>query len=120
MPSGAPPERLWGAPTQRSLANIKISGERMPIALLHALALVKKAAALVNLDLGTLDTKKGAAIVKAADEVLAGKIAYTPGQSCKHSGVPDYNRAGGPFYFIQTEKEVLQIATEERSAWKGQ
>ena len=53
---------------------------------------------------------------KDNDEVLAGKIAYTPGQSCKPSGVPDYNRAGGPFYFIQTEKEVLQIATEERSA----
>ncbi len=66
-------DRLWGAQTQRSLMNFKISGERMPKALLHALALVKQAAALVNLDLKTLDPKKGAAIVEAAEEVLAGR-----------------------------------------------
>ena len=45
----------------------------MPPALIHALALVKKAAALVNMDLGVLDATKGRAIVAAADEVLAGK-----------------------------------------------
>ena len=66
-------DRLWGAQTQRSLTNFKISGERMPAALLHALATVKKAAALVNMDLAALDEKKGRAIVAAADEVLAGK-----------------------------------------------
>jgi fumarate hydratase class II len=73
-PIEVPAERLWGAQTQRSLANFKISGERMPRALIHALAMVKKAAALVNLDLGTLDPKKGQAIIAAADEVLAGKL----------------------------------------------
>jgi fumarate hydratase class II len=72
-PIEVPAERLWGAQTQRSLTNFKISGERMPKALVRALALVKKAAALVNMDLGALDPKKGAAIVAAADEVLAGK-----------------------------------------------
>src|SRR5690349_7108065 len=72
-PIEVPADRLWGAQTQRSLTNFKISGERMPQGLLHALALVKKAAALVNLDLGTLDPKKGQAIIAAADEVLAGK-----------------------------------------------
>src|SRR4029079_1550128 len=72
-PIEVPAERLWGAQTQRSLTNFKISGERMPRALIHALAMVKKAAALVNLDLGTLDPKKGQAIIAAADEVLAGK-----------------------------------------------
>jgi fumarate hydratase class II len=72
-PIEVPAERLWGAQTQRSLTNFKISGERMPRALIHALAMVKKAAALVNLDLGTLDPKKGKAIIAAADEVLAGK-----------------------------------------------
>src|SRR5258706_10482492 len=72
-PIEVPAEKLWGAQTQRSLINFKISGERMPLALLHALATVKKAAALVNLDLGTLDPKKGRAIIEAADEVLAGK-----------------------------------------------
>jgi fumarate hydratase class II len=72
-PIEVPADRLWGAQTQRSLTNFKISGERMPGALIHALALVKKAAALVNLDLGKLDPKKGRAIIEAADEVLAGK-----------------------------------------------
>ena len=68
-----PADRLWGAQTERSLHHFKISGERMPRALVHALVLVKKAAALVNLDLKVLDEKKTEAIVAAADEVLAGK-----------------------------------------------
>src|SRR5512134_2697437 len=72
-PIEVPADRLWGAQTERSLHHFKISGERMPRALVHALALVKKAAALVNLDLKTLDEKKAGAIVAAADEVLAGK-----------------------------------------------
>jgi fumarate hydratase class II len=72
-PVEVPADRLWGAQTQRSLQNFKISGERMPKELLRALALVKKAAALVNLELRTLDEKKARAIVQAADEVLAGK-----------------------------------------------
>src|SRR4030095_4075724 len=68
-----PAYRLWGAQTQRSLINFKISGERLPMALVHALVLVKKATALVNMELKVLDEKKGRAIVAAADEVLAGK-----------------------------------------------
>jgi fumarate hydratase class II len=72
-PIDVPADRLWGAQTQRSLVNFKISSERMPRALVHALAAVKKATALVNMDLGVLEAKKGAAIVAAADEVLAGK-----------------------------------------------
>lgn len=68
-----PAERLWGAQTQRSIEMFRISGERMPIALVHALALVKKAAALVNLELGLLPEAKARAIVAAADEVLAGR-----------------------------------------------
>jgi len=66
-------DRLWGAQTQRSLENFRISGERMPVALIRALALVKKATASANTELGGLDPKKGAAIVAAADEVLAGR-----------------------------------------------
>ena len=72
-PIEVPADRLWGAQTQRSLQHFRISGERMPPALLHALALVKKAATLVNMDLGVLDPAKGKAIVAAADEVLAGR-----------------------------------------------
>src|ERR1700682_1465773 len=72
-PIEVPADRYWGAQTQRSLQHFKSSGERMPPALIHALALVKKACALVNIELGVLDEKKGRAIVAAADEVLAGK-----------------------------------------------
>ena len=64
---------LWGAQTQRSLQNFKISCERMPRPLLHALALVKRAAASVNRDLGLLDANKAIAIIRAADEVIAGR-----------------------------------------------
>jgi fumarate hydratase class II len=69
-PVEVPADRLWGAQTQRSLTNFRISGERMPAALVHALVLVKKAAALVNRDLGALPPDRAEAIVRAADEVL--------------------------------------------------
>jgi len=71
-PIEVPSDKLWGAQTQRSLQNFAISGERMPLSLLRALALVKKAAALVNQDLGALDNKLGDAIVLACDEVIRG------------------------------------------------
>ena len=70
-----PADALWGAQTQRSLQNFKISGERMPVALIHALARVKRAAAKVNHDLGLLNAASAAAIIEAADEVTAGNFA---------------------------------------------
>lgn len=68
-----PAEALWGAQTQRSLQNFRISGERMPLALIHALAMLKRAAASVNRDLGLLDGDKATAIIRAADEVISGQ-----------------------------------------------
>ncbi|MDB4971054.1 MAG: fumarate hydratase, class [Myxococcales bacterium] len=68
-----PADRLWGAQTQRSLQNFKISGERMPRELVRALAQVKRAAAQVNADLSVLPKEKAAAIIAAADEVIAGQ-----------------------------------------------
>ncbi|HXC16560.1 MAG TPA: class II fumarate hydratase [Holophagaceae bacterium] len=67
-------EVYWGAQTQRSLEHFRIGGERLPLPLIHALALVKKAAALVNAELGALDPALAPLIVQAADEVLAGKL----------------------------------------------
>jgi len=67
-----PAEALWGAQTQRSFQNFKISNEHMPVALIHALAKVKRAAAKVNHDLGLLNAASTAAIIEAADEVIAG------------------------------------------------
>ena len=66
-----PTGRLWGAQTQRSLQYFHISTEQMPQELILALAAVKRAAALVNRDLGLLNEEKATAIVQAADEVLA-------------------------------------------------
>ena len=65
-------QALWGAQTQRSLRFFAISTERMPPALIHALALVKREAARVNAQLGLLDAAHARAIEWAADEVLAG------------------------------------------------
>src|SRR6202007_2175994 len=73
-PIQVPADKYWGAQTQRSLENFKISGERMPLALIHAFGVVKKGAALANIALKDLDPKVGEAIVKAADEVIAGKL----------------------------------------------
>jgi fumarate hydratase, class II len=66
-------DRLWGAQTQRSLENFKISTEKMPRELIAALAEVKRACAKVNLELGLLPREKAQAVIAAADEVIAGK-----------------------------------------------
>ena len=69
-----PADKLWGAQTQRSLHHFRFAGETMPIEVVRSQVLVKKAAAAVNVALGELDPKKGQAIIKAADEALAGKL----------------------------------------------
>ena len=69
-----PANRLWGAQTARSLIHFRFPDELMPLEVVTAQVLVKKAAALANMALGVLDRKKGAAIVKAADEALAGRL----------------------------------------------
>jgi fumarate hydratase, class II len=68
-----PDHMLWGAQTERSLHHFHFPGETMPLPVVHAQIMVKKAAALTNMALGVLDKKKGRAIVEAADEALAGK-----------------------------------------------
>lgn len=70
-PIDVPADALWGAQTQRSLAHFHISSEKMPPELIQALARVKRACAEANRELGKLDDAKAAAIVGAADEVLA-------------------------------------------------
>src|SRR5690606_19801892 len=69
-----PADRYWGAQTQRSLQNFAIGQERMPLAVVHALALIKKAAALTNQQLDNLDDELAGLICRAADEVLAGRL----------------------------------------------
>jgi len=73
-PLDIPADRLWGAQTERSLRNFKIGTERMPIELIHALGLIKRAAAEVNRDLGSLDGKRAAAIAAVAQDIADGKL----------------------------------------------
>jgi fumarate hydratase, class II len=67
-------DKYWGAQAQRSLGNFKIGWERQPQPIVRALGIVKRAAAEANMDLGRLDAKIGEAIVRAAQEVIEGKL----------------------------------------------
>ena len=69
-----PVDRYYGAQTARSLMNFKIGGERFPREMIRALGIVKKAAAMTNCELGTLPCEKAELIIKAADEVIEGKL----------------------------------------------
>ncbi|MEM1358713.1 MAG: class II fumarate hydratase [Bacteroidota bacterium] len=69
-----PADRYWGAQTQRSFTNFEIGGQQMPIEIVRAFAILKKAAARTNAELGVLDEAKAALIGQVADEILAGKL----------------------------------------------
>jgi fumarate hydratase class II len=67
-------DRYWGAQAQRSLGNFKIGWEKQPLPIVRALGIVKRAAAEANMELGGLDKDLGATIIKAAQEVIDGKL----------------------------------------------
>src|SRR5258708_1140388 len=67
-------DRYWGAQTERSRQNFKIGHDRMPISIVHALGIVKLAAAQTNRELGLLDARRTGAITRAAREVIDGKL----------------------------------------------
>jgi len=69
-----PADKYWGAQTQRSIENFPIGKEKMPIELIYALGIVKKAAAIVNAELGLLPKDKSALIIETCDELLSGKL----------------------------------------------
>jgi fumarate hydratase class II len=69
-----PSDRYWGAQTQRSIHYFSIGQDRMPLAVVHAIATIKKAAALTNAALGRLPQDKADLIVRAAEEVMAGQL----------------------------------------------
>src|SRR6266508_4272834 len=71
-----PADRYWGAQTERSLHHFSIGGptERMPLEIVRAFGILKKACALVNFDLGKLPKETADLIVAAADEVIEGKL----------------------------------------------
>ncbi|RMG28227.1 MAG: class II fumarate hydratase [Bacteroidetes bacterium] len=69
-----PADKYWGAQTQRSLENFKIGGHKMPIEVIRAFGILKKAAALTNAELGVLPAEKAEVIARVCDEILAGKL----------------------------------------------
>src|SRR5664280_2801734 len=73
-PLAIPADRLWGAQTERSLHNFRIGSERMPIEIVRALGLIKRAAAEVNRDLGSLDARRAKAIVAVAQDIADGRL----------------------------------------------
>jgi fumarate hydratase, class II len=73
-PIDVPADRYWGAQTERSRQNFRIGQDRMPIPIVHALGIVKLASAETNLELGLLDQRRARAIIRAAREVIEGKL----------------------------------------------
>ena len=67
-------DKLWGAQTERSLHNFRIGNERMPIEIIHALGLIKRVAAEVNRDLGSLDRRRAGAIITVAQNIAEGRL----------------------------------------------
>jgi fumarate hydratase class II len=73
-PIEVPADRYWGAQTERSRRNFRIGDEHMPVPLIHALAVIKRASAEVNRELGLIDARRAKAITRAAQEVIEGKF----------------------------------------------
>jgi fumarate hydratase class II len=69
-----PADKYWGAQTQRSKENFKIGNQKMPVEVIYAFAILKKAAAMANLECGVLPKEKMELIAKVCDEILAGKL----------------------------------------------
>jgi fumarate hydratase class II len=67
-------DALWGAQTERSRNNFRIGTERMPLPIIHAFGIIKRAAAEVNRELGSLDARRAAAIVRVAREISDAKL----------------------------------------------
>ncbi len=73
-PVQVPADKYWGAQTQRSLENFRIGREKMPVEIIRAFALLKKAAAIVNNRMGILDSRLLNPVIQACDEILEGKM----------------------------------------------
>src|SRR4030088_96315 len=73
-PIEVPADRYWGAQTERSRQNFRIGHDRMPMPIIHALGIVKLASAETNRELGLLDQRRARAIVRAAREVIDGRL----------------------------------------------
>jgi fumarate hydratase, class II len=100
-----PGDALWGASTQRAVLNFPISGQRFPRRFLRAMALIKKAAAEANADLGLLDLDRAAAISAAAQEVADGRHD-------RHFPIDIYQTGSGTSTNTNFNEVIAHLATE--------
>ncbi|HEX6817961.1 MAG TPA: aspartate ammonia-lyase [Ktedonobacterales bacterium] len=107
-----PSEALWGAQTQRAVENYPISGLHAHEAMIRATILVKKAAALANMETGRLDERIGNAIVEAADEVLDGKWH-------EHFVVDVYQAGAGTSHNMNSNEVLANRAIELLGGQRG-
>ena len=93
-----PADKYWAAQTQRSLENFKIGGQKMPREIIQAFAILKKASALTNTELGVLDKKKTELIGKVCDEIVASIWARAERRRCSAPAgcVGDHERRQKP------------------------
>lgn len=104
-----PVQVLWGAVTQRAFQNFEIGQEKMPQGIIRAFALIKKAAAIANHELGKLDSKRCQLIGQAADEILAGKLD-------NHFPLPVWQTGSG----TQTNMNVNEVIANRGNQLAGE
>lgn len=102
----------WGAQTQRSLENFKIGGQKMPLILIHSLAILKKCAAMVNQEFGDLEPKIAGAINKAADRILNGEFS-------DNFPLVVWQTGSGTQTNMNMNEVIASIANEELTGKKG-
>jgi fumarate hydratase class II len=111
-PVQVPDEALWGAQTQRAVENFPISGLRPLGHYIAASALVKQAAAEVNMALGQLDTERGQAIVQAAQQIVAGRWH-------EHFVVDPFQAGAGTSHNMNTNEVIANLANEALGGTRG-
>jgi fumarate hydratase class II len=103
-----PAHVYWGAQTQRAMAHFKIGAEKMPLEVIRAMGILKKAGALVNMGLGLLPRDKGELIIRAAEEVISGKLD-------NHFPLPVWQTGSG----TQTNMNVNEVVSNRAIEFSG-
>ncbi len=111
-PVSVPDDALWGAQAQRAIENFPISGLKQSRDYIIATALVKRAAAEVNMALGMLDAQRGAAIVAAADEIIAGRWH-------DHFVVDPFQAGAGTSHNMNANEVIANLANEALGGQRG-
>src|ERR1700722_8470540 len=107
-PIDVPADRYWGAQTERSRQNFRIGQDRMPIGIVQALAIVKHSASQTNRELGLLDQRRARAIIRAAQEVIDGKLD-------DHFPLVVWQTGSG----TQTKMNLNEVIANRANEWLG-